>query len=220
MRNLNLSMKMVLISAGIVTLGVGLKFAIPIAVSEIPAIWSVILSWMKPPYLYIIINGIIITIAASSRFHHSHSESSPAAQSENLISVKTPPAAAFESLVAVPPYVNNAVEEPLAAAEAEAEVVEPEIDDSVVELKPVVLVNGSQVDFVTEKEIPVHDVFVDSTLTNFSPPVVRSPELQLESRFPVREKPPVSSRFVNRKPSRSSPEGNFTRNSYFTILIF
>ncbi|KAL8460329.1 hypothetical protein ACS0TY_031248 [Phlomoides rotata] len=207
MRSWILSMKVILVSAGIVSLAVGLKFSIPIAVNGIPAMWSVILSWMKPPYLYIIINGIIITIAASSRFHQSQPDPPPN-RPEHLISVQTPPAAAFESL----PDISNAVVESPAAAE----VTVPEIEDSVVELKPV-MVNGSQVDITTEDEILVQtvdegedgDVIVDSTLTYYIPPqVVRSPELQLESRFPVREKPPVSSRFVNRKPkpTRSSPE--------------
>lgn len=37
--------------------------------SEVPRMYGSLLSWLVPPYLYIIINGIILSIAASSRFH-------------------------------------------------------------------------------------------------------------------------------------------------------
>ncbi|KAM0952423.1 hypothetical protein DsansV1_C03g0036251 [Dioscorea sansibarensis] len=36
---------------------------------EVPRMYGSLLSWLVPPYLYIIINGIILSIAASSRFH-------------------------------------------------------------------------------------------------------------------------------------------------------
>nr|GEY58838.1 hypothetical protein [Tanacetum cinerariifolium] len=38
------------------------------AVNDIPLLCSTILSWLRPPYLYVIINIIIITIIATSRF--------------------------------------------------------------------------------------------------------------------------------------------------------
>ncbi|KAI3456326.1 hypothetical protein Pfo_012989 [Paulownia fortunei] len=205
MSNWVLSMKVLLISVGVVSLAMGLRFSVPIAVNEIPAMWSIILSWLKPPYLYIIINGIIITIAVSSRFHQSQSEP-PAVRSEHLISVKTPPPSSF-ALLSAQPDISTVVEEPAAA-----EVVVTEFEDSVVELKPV-MVNGSKVDFETEEDIVVEaeagDVFVDSTLTynNTLPQEIISPEFELESLLPVREKPLVSSRFGHRKPNRTSPEG-------------
>lgn len=36
------------------------------AVSEVPLLWSVVVPWLRPPYLYLVLNCIIITIAASS----------------------------------------------------------------------------------------------------------------------------------------------------------
>lgn len=210
-------MKVILISAGVVSLAMGLKFSIPMALNGVPAMWSVILSWMKPPYLYIVINGIIITIAASSRFHQSKPEP-PAVRSEHLISVKTPPPVIFESLSAQRD-INTAIEE------SAAEVVVSEIEDRVVELKPV-MVNGSQIDIGTEEEIVVEnetesgDVLVDSEFTYSTlPQEISSPELQLESLLPVREKPLVSSRFVHRKPNRASPEGNFTRKLPYLVFL-
>lgn len=208
-------MKVILISAGVVSLAMALRFSVPAAVNGIPAIWSVVLSWLKPPYLYIIINGIIITIAASSRFHQSHSSEPPAARSEHLISVKSPTPSNFASLTDM--NMNAIVEEPTAA-----EVVVSEIEDSVVELKPV-MVNGSKVDNETEEEEveeemlvsaeaegEAEDVFIDSTFTyNSLPQEMNSPEFQLEFLLPVREKPLATSRFAHRKPIRSNPEGKF-----------
>lgn len=46
------------------------------SVSRAPAIWSSFVSWLKPPYLYLIINAIIITIAASSRLYQNDHVSS------------------------------------------------------------------------------------------------------------------------------------------------
>ncbi|GFQ06351.1 hypothetical protein PHJA_002779100 [Phtheirospermum japonicum] len=88
--------------------------------------------------------------------------------------------------------------------------------DAVVELRPVT-VNGSPVDIEPEEETVIEaeedrDVFVDSTFeyNNITPPAAEemiSPEIQLESLFPVREKPLVTSRFGHRKPNRTNPEG-------------
>lgn len=198
-----LSMKMILISAGLLTVAMGVKYTIPIAVDGGPAVWSMIVSWMKPPYLYLIINGIIITIAATSRFHQSHTE--PAAvRSEHLISVKTPPPATFE-LISPPAYVDTAVPEP-AAEVAVAEVVD---------LKPATMVNDSKVDLAAEVDdslrAEAEDLFDESSLP-YNPSMNESfsPEAQLESLFPAREKPLASSRFVHRKPNRIAPEGKFT----------
>lgn len=36
-------------------------------VSQVPLIWTLVASWLKPPYLYLVVNCIIITIFASSK---------------------------------------------------------------------------------------------------------------------------------------------------------
>lgn len=36
--------------------------------SVVPQIWSSLASWLEPPYLFLVINGIIISIAASFKF--------------------------------------------------------------------------------------------------------------------------------------------------------
>ncbi|EPS65635.1 hypothetical protein M569_09142, partial [Genlisea aurea] len=67
-------MKVMLISAAAISIVMALMLSLPVAVNGIPVIYTVLHSWLKPPYLYLIINGIIITIAASSRFNHAQSE--------------------------------------------------------------------------------------------------------------------------------------------------
>ncbi|KAI3466643.1 hypothetical protein Pfo_023306 [Paulownia fortunei] len=194
-------MKVFLILAGAVSLAMGIKLTVPVAVNEVPVIWSIILPWLKPPYLYIVMNAIIITIAVSSRFQQNQSE--PPVHSQHLISVKTPPPADFASFSAQP-EVGTSVEEPQAAYESE---------DSVVELKAV-MVNGSKVDIETEEETladteaEAEDVFLAlSTLTcNTLPQEILSPEFQLEYLLPVRDKPLISSRFGHPKPIRTTSE--------------
>ncbi|XP_073041722.1 uncharacterized protein [Primulina eburnea] len=71
------------------------------------------------------------------------------------------------------------------------------------------MMNGSNVVFETEEDVAeARDVLVDSMLT-YDPPSQEmvSPELPLEFLLPAREKPLVSSRFGNRKPMRTTPEG-------------
>ncbi|GLT74755.1 hypothetical protein SLA2020_465330 [Shorea laevis] len=72
MGNLMLSLKVALISAAVVSAAVVFKFFVPLVsdfiVSDIPSLYTIILSYLRPPYLYLLINGIIISIVASSKF--------------------------------------------------------------------------------------------------------------------------------------------------------
>ncbi|KAF7820312.1 YTH domain-containing protein 1-like isoform X1 [Senna tora] len=67
--------KLVLMSMGIVTTLFLFKVSvIPCAfdflLSTFPRLWVSARTWFSPPFVYIIVNFIIITIAASSNFHH------------------------------------------------------------------------------------------------------------------------------------------------------
>ncbi|KAL2495104.1 uncharacterized protein Fot_38861 [Forsythia ovata] len=98
---------------------------------------------MKPPYLYIIINAIIITIAVSLHFHQA--TSSLSIPSERLVSVKTPPSSNFTSF---PDQSEISVVNELPLLECESE-------NRIAEVK-VVLLNGAKVDVdQTEEEIDV-----------------------------------------------------------------
>ncbi|KAH6825122.1 hypothetical protein C2S53_008668 [Perilla frutescens var. hirtella] len=157
MKSMNSIILVILISAGGVSLAM--------AVTEVPALWSSILSWLRPPYLHIVINAIIITIAAAS--HFCRNQPAPPVRPQHLISYKTPPPA-YYAAYSSPPEVSAMVE---AAAEAIYES-----DDRVVELKPV-MVNGREVAAEDEGEI----AFADRTLTYDTPSPERfTPEFQLE----------------------------------------
>ncbi|XVF18982.1 hypothetical protein REPUB_Repub11eG0071400 [Reevesia pubescens] len=66
-----LSLKTALISTGIISAAVLFKVSAPfvteLITSGIPSTYSLILSFLRPPYLYLLINGIIISIVASSK---------------------------------------------------------------------------------------------------------------------------------------------------------
>ncbi|KAJ8771929.1 hypothetical protein K2173_027106 [Erythroxylum novogranatense] len=67
--------KIVLLSLGIISSGILFKAAIipctfSLVVSTLPSCWISFRSWFSPLYIYIIVNFIIITIAASSTFRH------------------------------------------------------------------------------------------------------------------------------------------------------
>ncbi|KAL1215943.1 hypothetical protein V5N11_028939 [Cardamine amara subsp. amara] len=70
-----MTIKAVLISTTVATVALLLKFSVPVVVdfslSRAPILWSSLLSWLKPPYLYVVTNGIIITIVASSKYYRS-----------------------------------------------------------------------------------------------------------------------------------------------------
>ncbi|CAE5957174.1 unnamed protein product [Arabidopsis arenosa] len=70
-----ISIKTVLISTGIAAVSLFLKSSVPIAVdfsvSRFPIFWSSFLSWLKPPYLFVVINIIITIIVASSKYYQS-----------------------------------------------------------------------------------------------------------------------------------------------------
>ncbi|CAH2038293.1 unnamed protein product [Thlaspi arvense] len=64
--------KPVLISTGFVAMAMHLKLIVPaVAVdfSRGPILLSSFLSWLKPPYLYVITNAIIVVIGVSSRYY-------------------------------------------------------------------------------------------------------------------------------------------------------
>lgn len=67
--------KLVLFCAGIISTVIFFKvaiipFAFDLVLSALPRIWISLRSWLAPPYIYIILNFIIITIAASSTLQY------------------------------------------------------------------------------------------------------------------------------------------------------
>ncbi|KAI3718832.1 hypothetical protein L6452_19717 [Arctium lappa] len=210
-----MSLKVLLITAGVISIAMSMKLAVPLmlnfAVYDLPVIWSVLVSWLKPPYLYVVINGIIITIAASSRFQHNrHQENQsqqhvdpPNANSPSDLTSGLPP-------VTIQPSFGD-VQHPAVVYDVQPSVmVEPpvayESNRAVMDVKTVTVsgcevVGGNEDEFVT-------------TRSSWNPPqsIINSPlppkKVQSEFILPVKEKQLVSSRFAHhRKPIKTSPEG-------------
>ncbi|XP_050148448.1 uncharacterized protein LOC126623574 isoform X2 [Malus sylvestris] len=222
------SLKIVLISSGVVALALAMKLSVPMATefvaSHLPVMCSYFRSLFRPPYLYVLINCIIITIAASSRFNGHGRSPQPKLQPESEASVSDPPAV-YESMyresevvhelkyaVVIKPE-SEAIYEPryrepevVHELTSESEVVsepryrEPEV---VYELTSAVVING----YVEEAEPEAAEIKDDRKYEDKL--VILPPKSMLESdeiALPV-EKPPVSARFSHRKPARSIPEG-------------
>ncbi|XP_041002391.1 uncharacterized protein LOC121248101 [Juglans microcarpa x Juglans regia] len=67
--------KLLLLAIGIISTYIFFKVAIipytiDLSLSTLPRLWISLRSWLSPPYIYIIVNFIIITIATSSAFQH------------------------------------------------------------------------------------------------------------------------------------------------------
>ncbi|OIT05663.1 PREDICTED: uncharacterized protein LOC109244834 [Nicotiana attenuata] len=204
--SLILSLKVVLISIGAVSLAMVLKASIPFVFYELPTIWSAVIAWLKPPYLYVVINGIIIIIAATSRSSN-HKESSSSDQFQPLITSRTPPQS---DLIAIAHSELHSVQSEVKEV-LEAAAPLPVTELLVLEVKPVV-VNGSSVVDVNPEDGSVNDEPVDSDAVVISKSVVAPlPETDTETELlllKATEKPLVSSRFGNRKPPvKTSPEG-------------
>ncbi|XP_068640233.1 uncharacterized protein [Aristolochia californica] len=72
------TVRLAFLSIGIISTVQLVKLAVPysfnLLLSALPRLWASLCSWLAPPYLYIIVNFIIISIAASSNFQQRHKE--------------------------------------------------------------------------------------------------------------------------------------------------
>ncbi|PIA54959.1 hypothetical protein AQUCO_00800001v1 [Aquilegia coerulea] len=213
-----LSLKVFLASSLVFTIAVILKLSVPVIlqfiVSELPLLWRSVISWLKPPYLYVVINGIIITIAASSRFHQNKvDEQHHSAESIEVAQLKVPlpvvnsvldfsVSSGYDSLIVKSPVEINSefvmkhrpdVRSDYEIMESKMYKEEQEEKESKVITKP-----------VSEKE-EEEEGFVISR-SSWTPSGNDLTEIQKENIFPI-EKPPVSIRFSHhRKTLKSSAE--------------
>ncbi|WJX26541.1 hypothetical protein P8452_15450 [Trifolium repens] len=67
-----LSFKLFLISTAVIFTALGLKSSLPLATTNLTLLWNFFLLCFTPPYLFVTVNAIIISIVASSRFHQSN----------------------------------------------------------------------------------------------------------------------------------------------------
>lgn len=198
------SLKILLISSGVAALALVMKLYVPMvfefSVSHLPFIWSSCKSLLTPPYLYVVINAIIITIAASSMFHNDRPQAklpSPESESETI-----QPAALYE-------HREEPVMQPVVYEHREETVMPPVVyehkEEAVIkEVTSVEPINNSadpvaRVDQDREDEDEL-EVWSATSMTPKS--VTKADEIALPA-----EKPLVSARFSHRKPARSTPEG-------------
>ncbi|THG22942.1 hypothetical protein TEA_019559 [Camellia sinensis var. sinensis] len=213
--NWMLSLKVVLITTSVLFMAMVLKLSVPIvmefAISEIPSIWSFVMSWLRPPYLYVVINCIIITIVASSKL-------------QQKVIDKPPPAVAAETKVNPVPIKVRA---DYAVAYGGVDV-----KNASVEVRPEFeygydanVVKGSEFDVYELEDDRLPEIETKTATTTLAiraaqemsgeelalsrslwTPQLNSREYALSSS----EKPTVSVRIGHRKAVKSSPEGGRT----------
>ncbi|XVF87566.1 hypothetical protein PTKIN_Ptkin18bG0130700 [Pterospermum kingtungense] len=194
-----LSLKVLLISSGVLGIALGLKVSVPLvlefSVSQAPLLWSTFRSWLKPPYLYVVINGIIITIAASSRFHQNDGagkDQTEPMQQRSKISADQRPALEYEMKSGLDfctvETSDFAYEQKQRGEEAETTVFEGESN------------------VAAEDGGDGGDEFVISKSEWIPLRRTDSSEILPDVRFPP-EKPLALSRFGHRKPAKANLEG-------------
>ncbi|GMN50895.1 hypothetical protein TIFTF001_020041 [Ficus carica] len=218
------TMKVVLFSSCVVLTALAMRISVPLEfmASHVPLLWSSVVSWLRPPYLYVVINGIIIYIAASSLFHHRHDHEKLSATTSvsddhhhhhhhdrldygdddyQEVKVSSPEFRMVDQTVVV--YQRRSEEEFSSAAAA---------DDDDAQVKTVVSVNDHRsAEAKDDHDDHDHDqeelvMVLRSTRAESSPPerIIESEEKKV---LLSTEKPLVSARFGDRKPVKPSPEG-------------
>lgn len=193
--NWNLSLKLVLISTGVVTMALALKVSAPVVsdfvVSEIPSIWSFLLSWLRPPYLYILINCIIISIFASSKLLPRPED--PALEMLAVPPTPTPVKDVRENYVGYDDVLSTYGYDAAKASVSVVRVVDSEGVEKTSSNE--ILMNGND-EAVLSRSARTRELHKQDAL-----------ELLFSNNEKENEKPPVSARFAHRKPVKASPEG-------------
>ncbi|KAI7758050.1 hypothetical protein M8C21_007414 [Ambrosia artemisiifolia] len=168
------SLKLLFITTGVISLAITAKLTVPLmlnfAVNDLPTM-------MKPPYLCLIINCIILTIVATSRFqtNHRHENQSPPLDS-------TPDAVQMSFHVMEPPRVGYDIIKPCVTVEHNNnKCYEKDVETVVVE--------DQEDELITTKDI-------------WHPTINDQPEI----KFQVEEKQLVTSSH-RRKPAKHMQEG-------------
>ncbi|CAH2047878.1 unnamed protein product [Thlaspi arvense] len=227
-----MTIKAVLISSGVASVALFLKVSVPAAVdfsvSRAPIMWSSLLSWLKPPYLYFITNGIIITIVASSKYYRStshdqeddgvvygaggdykiqtepivHDQASP----RMLVVKDLDPDSTFNFAVTNPPspQLESEVVTAVVYDDEEEKITDPVAmveDENEIEeeVKSVIMAESSDL-----AETGGDEEFILPPISNWNH---LPPRMTESENLPPTEKPLVSSRFGHRKLMKTNPEG-------------
>ena len=178
-----LSLKTALISTGIISVAILFKASAPsiteFITSGIPSTYSLILSFMRPPYLYLLINCIIISIVASTKLQAQKPETTQHNPSPEIV---------FPSVEEV--KVSNEVYSGEFSTYGSAAAIVVETEES----NGAVVVDGGDMEKV-------------KVVTAETP--VRSESMELVSLLSEKpaEKQPVAKRFGQRKAAKAASEG-------------
>jgi len=215
-----LSLRTVLISAAILSTAMALKLTVPMVshfiLNEAPTIWNFILSCFTPPYLYLLLNLIILTIVITSKFHNYHHHSPP----EHLLPFDGTPS---------PVPVQIPVPETLQISET---ATLTNYNGFVSEVS-----EGYRYELKTDETVAVSNdsndsvAYVADEITSVKTTVTGVEDSvhvsSLQKNVPLQfafndenEKPPISARSSHRKTVRSSPEGTVTVSLWFCNRFF
>lgn len=203
-------------SAGVISMALALKVSVPLvfefSVLYVPLIWNSLISCLRPPYIYIIINGIIISIVASSRFHQKEAD----AYVEIPSATKASEDIGYREIVSEYTVIESPMvyeqRDELIVSELKAidaidfqveEIIAPEVKEIEAVVLPreeVIAPETKVIEAISsiEAEAEDEDKFVIST----------NRTRNSLKRMGLPEKPLVSSRFGHRKSAKASPEGN------------
>ncbi|GER53906.1 hypothetical protein STAS_31450 [Striga asiatica] len=97
------SFKVVLISTSVLSAAIALKVSAP-AIADLaeclPSLYNGVVSWLRPPYLYLVINFIIITIVASSKLQSGKDDGAPPSDDASAVAQPQPQPVAAKSVPA------------------------------------------------------------------------------------------------------------------------
>lgn len=229
-----LPLKVLFLSTTILSAAVAIKVTVPaiadFAVTDAPSIYNGVISWLKPPYLYLVINCIIITIFAASKLQSKFDDSASPPPIIPLPEIKQSPPP-----VPVQVYRQQTILDPVSqynygdfngqAVESmrseDFRYVNDNINSEIKYYEPVILSNGvgkELIDSINVDSLPVetemrdyaNEQLVEPKSTLPPPPLIRRDSTEfLDSN----EKPLVSARFGHRRSVKASPEGGKTAMS-------
>ncbi|GFZ04876.1 hypothetical protein Acr_17g0004480 [Actinidia rufa] len=212
-----LSLRVVLISTSVLVTAMILKLYSPLLMEftfyEIPWIWSFVVSWLRPPYLYVVVNCIIISIVATYKLQQKAAAEFPPEMVVLPVPTETVILPAPVKISEDYAVVYGGVDVKSASVEVRPEI-ECGYDVNVVKGLAFDLFNHVDTkmpEMETEKtvlaaiapeEVSGQDEVSDTTTLPLITPRMSSTEYS----FPSNERPPVSVRTGNRKGVKSSPE--------------